>query len=209
MGGATDRIYTVHPAHMRVNRPHHLSGADQTTTRFGPWSETAVMQINVRIELAEICREVVDALPLGAGDIDTLPYLKIAALDALFERLVSNCPSMDALLPSPDPVSRRIALQRSVGILAVYARRARLLRPLLLRRDLPESFEIFRLRCLNSAATVMQIASVVLDETIRTPSSASSEGEQLGKPRRGPYHSGLIVNHVRLTLSICHARLAH
>lgn len=208
MGGATDRVYAINPKQMKVDYPRHLAGSETPGAIHGAWSEVSVLHMNVRIRISEICRDIVDAMPLGSGDVDTLPYSKIAALDKKFEEIVANWPVQDLSASSSDPAARRIALQRSVGIISVHARRAKLLRPLLQIRDMAEKFEPFRRQCLKSAEAVMEIASTALSDTVDTPGSGRSGGTpglQSGDngmpPLRGPYISGIVISHVRRHLT--------
>lgn len=209
MGDATDRIYAIHPKHMKVNYPSHVADSEMGTPFYGPRSEMAVMQMNARIRLAEICRDIVDALPLDGGDIELLPYSKIAALDGRFEKIISEWPLHDTRFPTTDREAQRIASQRSIGILSVHARRAKLLRPLLQIRDMAEKFEPFRIQCLRSAEAVIEIASTLLSETVDTPGTQSGGGS--GTSPKSPYHGGIVITHVGhpaldyllLSLSLC------
>lgn len=204
MGGNIDRVYSVNPKHMRVNYPRHIpEDSDPTVPLCRDWSETTVMHQNVRIRLAEVLRETVDALPLGSGDVDTLPYSKIAALDNQFEQIFTEYPPFDMSNIPSDAAPRRITIQRAIGYLSIQARRARFLRPFIQIRNLPEKFEVFRRKCLNAAQIVMETASSVLSETVDTPGSTASDNQRshsrgtASKSQRSPYHSGLVINHVR------------
>lgn len=209
-----DRIYTVHPQQMHVNRPSLIPDSDPPHAASDPSShnllvsETAVQQMNIRIRIAEISREIVDALPLGSGDLDTLPYSKIASLDKKYETILAqlqptaaatvNTTTTTTTTGSTSPLdahraTRKIALERSIAVLSVSARRAKLLRPLLQIKDMPQRFEVFRKQCLHSTQTVIEIASTVLSETVDTPPNQSARGNRGGGSR---YHSGLIIMHV-------------
>lgn len=203
MGGPSGRIYTVNPRHMQVNYPHYIAEFDQMIPMYGAWSEMALIHMNMRIRLGEICRQVVDALPLGSGDIDNLPYSKIAALDRLYEQLQLDIPTVisTADTNSTDAIARRLSLQRSIGMLSLNARWARLLRPLLQTNSLPKQFEIFRRKCLNSTETVIDIASTVLSAAVDSPISADSENGNLNS-RRSPYRSGLVINHLFMACAV-------
>lgn len=200
MGGNVDRVYTVNPKHMRVNYP--VQFVDPAVLSGGKWSETTAIHMRVRIRLAEILREVVDALPLGSGDVDTLSYSKIAALDQEFEQIMKEYPPFDMSIIPVDAASRKIVLQRATGLLSVQARRARFLRPFIQIKNMPEKFNTFRRQCLKAAQNVMEMASRLLSETVDIPESAASNTQGLGKrsteskSHRSPYRSGLIINHV-------------
>lgn len=196
MGGATDRIYAINPNHMKVNYPSHIAGSETPGSVHGAWSELSVQHMNARIRIGEICRDIADAMPPGSGDVDTLPYSKVAALDRKFEQLVADWSLQEPpFSSSSDPAARRIALQRSVGILSVHARRARLLRPLLQIDDVAEKFEPFRRQCLTSARAVIEIASSALSETVDTPGLQSGDNGVPGP--KSPYVNGIVITHVR------------
>lgn len=201
MGGNLDRVYAVNPRHMRVEYPRSLSKLTDTgVDSFDDWPDSIITHINVRIRLAEVLRETVDALPLGSGDVETLPYSKIAALDKGFERILTDYPPFDTEIAPVDAVSKRVVLQRAVGFLSIQARRARFLRPFLQIKNMPDKFKVFRRQCLSAAQNVVETASRMLSETVATPSSVISEKHTPSvesKFYRSPYHSGLLINHVR------------
>jgi hypothetical protein len=203
MGGPSGRIYTVNPRHMQVNYPHYIADSDPMIAMYGAWAETAVLHMNMRIRLGDICRQVVDALPLGSGDIDNLPYSKIAALDRIFEQLQIDIPTVisTADMSSLDATTQKLALQRSIGTLSLNARWARLLRPLLQANNLPKQFEVFRKRCLNSTETVIDIASSILSAAVDSPGSIDSDSSRMTS-RRSPYRSGLIINHLFIACTV-------
>ncbi|KAG6353761.1 hypothetical protein INS49_005239 [Diaporthe citri] len=203
MGGPPGRIYTVNPRHMQVNYPHYIADSDPMVAMYGAWAETALLHMNMRIRLGEICRQVVDALPLGSGDIDNLPYSKIAALDRLFEQLQLDIPTVvsTADMNSLGATAQTLAFQRSVGTISLNARWARLLRPLLQASNVPKQFEVFRKRCLNSTETVIEIASTILSAAVDSPSSTDSGSNRMTS-RRSPYRSGLIINHLFMACTV-------
>lgn len=203
MGGPSGRIYTVNPSHMQVKYPQYIADSDPLIAAYGEWAETALLHLNMRTRLADICRQVVDALPLGSADIDRLPYAKVAALDQLFEKLHLDIP---IVIPTADMSSlghatQKLALQRCLGTLSLNARWARLLRPLLQANNLPKQFEVFRKKCLKSTETVLDIASSILSATVDSPGSTDS-GSSHTTSRRSPYRSGLIINHLFIACTV-------
>lgn len=203
MGGPSGGIYTVNPKHMQVNYPRYMAESDPMIALYGAWAETALLQMDMRIRLGEVCRQVVDALPLGSGGIDNLPYSRIAALDRLFEQFKLDIPSG---LPTADTsplntIVQTLAFQRSVGAISLNSRRARLLRPLLQASNLPKQFEVFRKRCLKSTETVIDLASMILSVAVDSPSSTDSENSRMAS-RRSPYRSGLIINHLFMACTV-------
>lgn len=204
MGGAMDRIYTVNPKHMRVNRPQYISNSDRFT--HGLWSEISVAHLNFRIRLADLCRQIADTLPLGSGDVDTLSYSTILALDREFESILAELPaSDDAVATIDNSQCHRIAIQRAIGALSVHARRARFLRPLLEAKGLPPTFQVFRRTCFHSIEAVMAIASRLLSQAVDSTASTDLSGfstlpERAATTHRSPRRRGLIINHVRVFL---------
>lgn len=190
-GGPNNKIYTVNPNHMRVNLPAYIPGSDQLIPLYGAWSEVVVLHMKLRIRVGEASREIADALPLGSGGIETLPYSRVAALDRLYEQIMLDLPSIfsnvDVIQPTEE-VARHIALQRSLGKLSLYARRARLLRPLLQVNNLPQQFEVFRRTCLDSTEVVMDIASIILTEAVDSRAATNARGSR--------YRGGLVINHL-------------
>ncbi|KUI65772.1 hypothetical protein VM1G_01373 [Cytospora mali] len=201
-GGPVDRVYTVNPKHMFVNRPTYIPGSDQLIPSYGEWSEMVMLHINMRIDLGEACRETTDALPLGSGGIETLPYSKAVALDRLYERILDNTPPMvsNDEFNSADEIARRIFLQRSLGKLSLHARRARMLRPLLKANHLPQQFDVLRKKCLDSTEVVMDIAYTVLSEAIDMTGTTRSH---ISTSARGnPYRGGLVIHHLFMACAV-------
>lgn len=188
---------------MCVNRPKHMPGSDQLIPMYGAWAEMAMQHMTMRIRLGEVCREVADALPIGSGGIETLPYSKVAALDGLYEQILIDMPVMSSNkdeINSENDIVRRIALQRSLGKLSLHARRARLLRPLLRANNLGPQFEVLRKRCLDSTELVMDITSAVLSEAVDPSGSTSSLLTRT--TRRSPFRSGLVINHLFMACAV-------
>lgn len=203
MGGNTDRVYTVNPKHMRVNYPHYHGDSDPVSHSYGALAETAVLHMTVRIRLGELSREMVDALPLGSGEVDTLSFSKVAALDKCFEQILRDIPFLEISSITVDAASRRVAVQRAIGLLSVHSRRARFLRPFIQLSNIPEKFDVFRRHCLNAAQTVVDLASTLLSESISTPGQAESYTQAAhNRSHVSNYdkvlnQSGIIINHVR------------
>lgn len=196
------RIYTINPKHMRVNRPHHIPYSDEFAN--GLWSESAVVHMILRLRLADVCREIADTLPLGSGDLDTVPYSTIAALDHKFEEILTDLPTFDSpAANASNHVQQRMITQRYIGTLAVHARRARLLRPLLQIKDLAPKFHVFRRKCFDSVEAVMNIASRLLSQTVDSPASNTGMSGYTTPMNRSPHRSGLIINHVCISCAGC------
>lgn len=202
-GGPINRTYAVNPKHMRVNLPTHVPGSDQLIPMYGEWSEEVVLHMMLRIRIGEASREIADALPLGSGGIETLPYPQAAALDGLFESIKNDLPSVSSKVDETypdDEVAQRVAMQRSLGKLCLYARRARLLRPLLQANNLPRQFETLRKTCLDSTEVVMDIASRFLSEAVDSPGPTGPHVAT--SARHIPYRGGLVINHLFVACAV-------
>lgn len=200
MGGVMDRVYTINPNQMRVNLPRYMPESDKFAN--GLWSEPAVLHMTLRIRIAEVCREIADALPFGSGDLTTLPYSTIAALDRKFEGILADLPALHLSVSPTDDLFKRLAAQRETGSLAVHARRARFLRPLLQVKDLTPRFHFFRRTCFKSVEAVMEIASRLLSQAVDSPASTNVNNFS-ATTNRSPHRSGLIINHVGACYCSC------
>ncbi|KAK0649240.1 hypothetical protein B0T16DRAFT_127478 [Cercophora newfieldiana] len=186
MGGPHDRTYTVNPHHTIVNFPANVNNDDPFTVH-PPATETDMTYFNLRIRLAEVCRKVTDALPLGSGEINELPFDRIAAISRLFDEAYSSMPPTFALgAPISSNTSRATNTARRVIHLSFHARRARIFRPFLLsapNHQTDPRFSQFRAMCLHSARVVLDVAS----ELVR-------EGLDGGKGRT--QWSGCVISHL-------------
>lgn len=193
MGGPLDRTYNVNPRHMIVEYP--LNAEDEDMTVALPVDTTTGMTyFNLRTRLAEVCRQVADALPLGSRDINDLPYDRILAISKLFDDVMASmapCFALDASLPPDVPPS--VAVDRQVIHLAYHARFARVFRPFLLhnRRDksLDPRLLQFRDLCLHSARSVLKISTRLLSESL------GAKAARLW-PLPLMYRSGCVISHL-------------
>lgn len=194
MGGTFDRVYTIHPRHMAVRKPLNIdeaaldamaamgppgsSSSDSDSSEGNKAREaslpppttrhTPVSHLLMRVRAAEICREIVDAMPLEAGDVDELPFDQVARLDGLFEQSLAELPR--SVLPSAGPDGRvngpvrPYAVQINVLHVSLHARRARFLCVFLASR-VPEAdprFLIFRRQCFDSAQAAVAMSTDIL-----------------------------------------------
>ncbi|KAK3356424.1 hypothetical protein B0T25DRAFT_474351 [Lasiosphaeria hispida] len=202
MGKPLDRTYTVHPHHMKVELPRNLNDSDLP----GPGDYlpsglpldtlTDMTYFLLRIRLAELCRKVVDMLPLGAGDVDDLSYEQILNLNRLFDHVQASLPS-DFALGATVPLGASASLQRQIVQLCIQARRARLLRPFLQAglADSDPRFMRFRSLCVGSARTVLDIASTALRSSLEDSSVLGSLKVRNNRHAR-PHRIGTVMNHL-------------
>ncbi|KAJ9150594.1 hypothetical protein NKR19_g5203 [Coniochaeta hoffmannii] len=173
MGGPRDRTYQVSPRHMLVNFPRNLNVKDESNAQAAN-TPTDMTYFILRTRLAEVCRQVVDSLPLGGCDIDGLPYEQVSAISQLFSDAMASMPpdfALDAPMRPDSPPD--IVVNRQIIHLAFHARIARIFRPFLLVPDTPQPGRDFDPRCsqyrsicLRSARSVLVTASNLLRESL-------------------------------------------
>ncbi|KAB5581140.1 hypothetical protein GE09DRAFT_463982 [Coniochaeta sp. 2T2.1] len=195
MGGPLDRTYQVHRRHMIVNYPRNVNLDDLSTT-FPASTITDMTYFLLRTRLAEVCRKVADALPLGSPEIDSLPYYQVLAISQLFEDAWTAMPPVFALdTPLPPDTPPSAMTDRQIVTLAFHARRARIFRPFLLPeqarpgRNLDPRCARFRSLCLQSARSVLRIASALLLKSIE-------ESEASPWPLPLMHRSGCVISHL-------------
>lgn len=196
MGGPRDRIYQVHPRHMIVNVPRNLNDEDMSV-ELPATTTTDMTYFLSRIRLAEVCRKVVDILPLGSCDIDGLSYDQALTITRLFDDVKEAMPSCFALdAPSQFDTPQSASMDRQIIQLAFHARLARILRPFLLlpddtlpgRNTDPRCLH-FRSQCLRSARSVLRIASYLLHESLEETAGRSW-------PLPLMHRSGCVISHM-------------
>ncbi|KAK6866412.1 hypothetical protein PG995_002940 [Apiospora arundinis] len=176
-GGPLDGTYTIHPRHMRVAKPRNLNDGDLAVAVHGlthpPEMPTQMSCFLQRIELAEVCRAVVDGYLPGESEISD--YGQALALDQLFEQILVNTPQSLALhTPVPPEAPRLLCLHRATIQLGFYSRRARLHRPFLMRKDEDgrpgdPRYQRSREICTQSARTVLYISMALLAKSLSEP----------------------------------------
>lgn len=186
MGGPLDRVYSVNPQHMMVNMPANINFSDLSSVPPDN-AMTDMTYFCLRIRLAETCRKVTDAFPLGSCEITDLPYDRVLAISRLFDDAhasMPHCYDLDTIIPAHAPASVRL-VRRAIH-LGFHARRARIFRPFLLSKShqqLDPRFKQFRALCLHSARVVVELASGLV-----------AEGLERGNTRT--QWSGCVISHL-------------
>lgn len=79
---------------MAVNIPRNIDDGDLVHTDppiNRPLSEPAAMSYNIhRIKLANLCREVVDLVPISVCDSSTIDYQQVIALDQRYDAFLKE-----------------------------------------------------------------------------------------------------------------------
>ena len=145
----------LHPAHMRVNYPRNLDDweLDRCDPQYSrPLSQpTAMTYTLLRIQLADICRSAIDALPPPFSDWGEVNYDGFISLDQRFEAFISSLPVFFRL----DKASRRqsreverrypqIIVQRYILWSTLQGRRSKLNQPFLTRVSMNPRYQYSR-----------------------------------------------------------------
>lgn len=118
--GSRDSIYTVHPGHMKVNKPMNIddnSLQDNHVVTELPCSHPSTMSYFLeRVRLAEISREVVDRVRSPFLNIQDINYRQVMELDGKFKQLLHDLPPFFQLT-QPQQVSREGDITTMLGII--------------------------------------------------------------------------------------------
>ncbi|RYO80073.1 hypothetical protein DL766_009337 [Monosporascus sp. MC13-8B] len=117
-----------------------------------------------RLYLADLCREVVDALPSALLEPQELDYNVVLMLDAKFQDLIESLPSFLQRKPENIQKSRElcqerpyIAWQRTTLHFSINTCICRLHRPFHVEYTTNPKFEHSRIRCVQSAHAVLDL----------------------------------------------------
>ncbi|KAH8809213.1 hypothetical protein F5884DRAFT_794829 [Xylogone sp. PMI_703] len=169
MGGANEGTYSINPRQMKVEYPSNtddeqiIYGKSYNLPPTAPTSMSAVIQ---RIRLAEICREIVDSVPLAFFDLKDIDYDKVLTMHAKLELFLKSLPPFfqidnESILRSQNICDGRpyISWQRAMIHLSVHTWLCRLHRRFLLN-GAPE-YAISRTACVQSARLVLRLRDMM------------------------------------------------
>lgn len=116
-----------------------------------------------RVQLAHICLEWTDTVPLETSKLLQLPYQNIIAIDTKFQDYLRNLPFFFKLDRESREKSRtlettypKIPIMRYCILIATHSRRCRLHQKFLLRQSFDSRYTYSRQACLESARAVIQ-----------------------------------------------------
>ncbi|KAB8204827.1 hypothetical protein BDV34DRAFT_196715 [Aspergillus parasiticus] len=171
-GGPQEGTYLMHPAHMRVNYPRNLD--DRDLDRYNPQysrplsQPTAMTYTLLRIQLADICRSAIDALPPPFSDWGEVNYDRFISLDQRFEAFIRSLPVFFRLDEASRHQSRdvehqypQIIVQRYILWSTLQGRRSKLNQPFLTRVSMNPRYEYSRKVCLQSARCVIELKALM------------------------------------------------
>ncbi|KAH7020843.1 uncharacterized protein B0I36DRAFT_333270 [Microdochium trichocladiopsis] len=183
--GRLDGTYTVQPRQMKVALPRNLNdkdlSIDSDVLTYPPGFATQASCLLQVVRLAEISREVIDALNVEDNDtLDRAYNDRVLALDRLFRDAMDGFPAPLKLgAPISGDAPRFLCLQRAGIHLGFHSRRARLHRPFLLLGKEAfggggdddggsecGSFQTSREVCVSSARTVLDISLDLLEHSL-------------------------------------------
>ncbi|OAP58957.1 hypothetical protein AYL99_06254 [Fonsecaea erecta] len=170
-GGPQEGTYLIQPRHMRVNMPRNVDDEDlyqENPPVDKPLSEPTIMSYYIqRIKLADICRSVVDVMPLSSLDLGTVDYQDVIRLDAKFESFFQELPPFFKVdeyhIRESESVMRRyphIQIQRFALSMIGQTRRCKLHQPFLIRRAVQRHYDYSREISLKSARAVIRMKTL-------------------------------------------------
>lgn len=176
---------------MRVKLPRNCLDEDIGTKPFDyeiPSSEPSPMLYFLyRTRLAELCREIVDALPFPSLKLSHLRYEEVMALDHKLEVFLAELPVFFQIDPEPQSrekvaefeiVHRHLPALRYFINAAAQSRRCKLHQPFLIRQSVDPRYAFSRKACLESARAVV-IQSQQVFQTIE-PSPRAKTLQSVG-----------------------------
>jgi hypothetical protein len=177
IGGSQEGTYLVQSRQMCVKMPRNINDEDlhqQKEDFQRPRSEpTSMFYFLCRIQLAEICRTIIDNLPPFSSGPENTNYEDIISLDGKIESFLQELPIFfrfdeDSRRKSQDVFCQfpQIVMQRYIININTHFPRCKLNQPFLIRGSLEPRFSYSRDDCLRSARTVIEINRQLAKETI-------------------------------------------
>ncbi|CEJ56295.1 hypothetical protein PMG11_02506 [Penicillium brasilianum] len=167
-GSPHEGAYTFHPKHMNVHFPSNTD--DEFITPRGIQQEfplsipTSMSAFIIRVKVASLCREVIDALPPVLIESTQPDYDTILELDAKFQNLLNELPVCFKTDPASMEQSRQIFKQRPtiawqrISIhFSIHIRLCRLHRPYHLEGITNPKYAYSHKVCIQSAQTVLEL----------------------------------------------------
>jgi hypothetical protein len=171
-GGPQEGTYFVQPRHFRVNLPRNVDDKDfehEASPKPKPLTEPTTMSYYIqRIKLADICRSVVDTMPITNIELNAINYQDVINLDRKFEAFFQDLPVFFKLDEHSVRASESIMKQRPhmqvqryvLGMIA-QTRRCKLHQPFLIRRSVANHYDYSRRISLESARSVIRMRELL------------------------------------------------
>jgi hypothetical protein len=125
-----------------------------------------------RIRLGEMCRELVDRMPLGATAHDRSGHADIIAVDAQFVKFLGEIPDFFKLEaaekpPSQQPLTTGIIVQRYIIHSLVHSHRCKLHLPYLAKASANSQYNYSREACLEAARQTVRTEKLLERESLQ------------------------------------------
>lgn len=162
--GAHEGTYTVHPAHMKVNKPRNISDEELQTRPADfshPRSVPTIMAYSLqRIDLNDVCRQLTDLAPYMM--FEHMSPDDFITIDREFDRIIRETPwflksepGRREELAQLDLAHPYLPFQRHICLLFIQSRRCQMHMPFLLKASYDPSYARSRELCLQSARDVI------------------------------------------------------
>lgn len=173
--GPQEGVYSIHLRHMATRRPWNVDDEDLYDGMKNidkPLSEPTEMSYFLqRIRLGEMCRELVDRMPLGAVARDRSAHAEIIAIDAQFLKFLADIPPFFKLeaaeTPSQPPLTTGIIVQRYIIHSLVHSHRCKLHLPYLAKASSNSQYNYSRESCLEAARQTIRTEKLLERESVR------------------------------------------
>ncbi|KAJ5609070.1 hypothetical protein N7528_009637 [Penicillium herquei] len=173
-GGPQDGAYVFQPKHMNVNMPTNtddeLITSDGIQQMFPPSMPTVISGFYARVQCADLCRQVVDALPSILLDAEEPEYATIMDLDTRFHDHIASLPAFFKLDQESIEQCRQIckerpyiAWQRLSVHFSLHTRLCRLHRAYHLEGITNPKYAYSHMVCIRSAHKVLEIRRAMDD----------------------------------------------
>jgi hypothetical protein len=167
-------MYFINPSHINVNLPQDCDdediGMDLPPTRTSA-RPTAMSYIVRRIQLAHICREIVDSISSNRSIAD-IPYSEVMRLDQKLLSFIDNLPFFFRLDPQArrqakvlDAMNPHLSMLRFCITRAAHSRRVKLHQRFVLMLGSDSRYVYSRNACIESAKIIMQFYDGLLNDT--------------------------------------------
>ncbi|KUL85042.1 hypothetical protein ZTR_07770 [Talaromyces verruculosus] len=173
--GPQEGAYSINLRHMATRKPWNVNDEDlyDGMTNIGkPLSEPTEMSYFLqRIRLGEMCRELVDRMPLGATARDRSGHAEIIAVDAQFLKFLAEIPDFFKLEAaenqSHSPLTTGIIVQRYIIHSLVHSHRCKLHLPYLAKASLNSQYNYSREACLEAARQTIRTEKLLERESVQ------------------------------------------
>ncbi|EED14775.1 conserved hypothetical protein [Talaromyces stipitatus ATCC 10500] len=175
--GPQEGSYSIHLCHMATRKPWNVNDEDlydgmKNIDR--PLSEPTEMSYFLqRIRLGEMCRELVDRMPLGITASDRSGYADVIAVDAQFLKFLGEIPEFFTLEAAEQPAELQkplatgIIVQRYIIHSLVHSHRCKLHLPYLAKVSSNTQYSYSREACLEAARQTVRTEKLLERESVQ------------------------------------------